>query len=138
MKAQYKHDCTTCIFLGRDIIPQGEKPSQFVDLYLHQDNVENSLIARYSDEPSDYWTMDISSMRQGGNITTRPGKNLLKRYDLYLKGYKWIGYTDEKDNIFFRIRNGIPFIVFICEGDEYEDDSFYEYDIKGYSKRENQ
>lgn len=129
MKAQYKHNCNRCIFLGRDIIPQGEKPPKFVDLYLHPSRVEDSLIARYSDEPSDYWAMDIVSMRRSEDIKTQPGKNLLKRYDLYLKGYRWIGYTSDKDNIFFTIRNNVPFIVFICEGDDYEDDHIYEYDI---------
>lgn len=116
MKAMYKHDCEKCIFLGRDIIPQGEKPPKFVDLYLHPSRVEDSLIARYSDEPSDYWAMDIVSMRQGGDIKTQPGKKLLKRYDLYLKGYDrlntyMVSYLTRREGMFFIKKSELPMLL---------------------------
>lgn len=44
---RYKHDCDQCVYLGR---------AWHVDLYFHGSNVRalQTVVARQSDEPSDY------------------------------------------------------------------------------------
>lgn len=44
----FTHDCERCTFLGRHL---GE---QVADLYVHTDGPMPTVIARYSDEGSDY------------------------------------------------------------------------------------
>lgn len=58
-KPQWKHDCTKCRFLGQTI---GGK--RLVDLYVCESVLENdaTLIARYSDEDSDYAACPSTSM----------------------------------------------------------------------------
>ena len=127
MKAQYEHDCNKCVFLGREWIPQPGENSRCVDIYFHDDECGGVLIARYSNEPSDYWSSDVKTMERGGGIKTSPGKEVLKRYHLFLKKYRWIGYTQEGADIFFTVKNGEPYIVSIVDGDESTGDYIYEY-----------
>jgi hypothetical protein len=53
---QYKHDCETCVFLGRftDNSTYTGGVDREYDLYYHQGTIETTVVARFSDEGSDY------------------------------------------------------------------------------------
>jgi len=58
-KPKFKHDCSICVFLGTSREPMrltknGEVPGRIYDMYVHKGRVETTVVARYSDEPSDY------------------------------------------------------------------------------------
>lgn len=54
-KPRYKHDCSTCTYLGQ-FVPLNStcQPIIIYDLYAHQRDRMVELIARYSDNPPDY------------------------------------------------------------------------------------
>lgn len=59
-KPKFKHNCDDCLFLGHmELTFEGTK-SKAADLYSHN---HVSIIARYSDEPSDNssWSLDMST-----------------------------------------------------------------------------
>ena len=52
-KPKFQHDCTTCIYLGTTavgILQNGKQTLRYVDHYI----CGRTVLARYSDEPSDY------------------------------------------------------------------------------------
>lgn len=53
MKAKWKHDCDKCRFLGGMFMPHGS-----MDWYVCG-TTDRTILARFSDEGSDYWSRDI-------------------------------------------------------------------------------
>jgi hypothetical protein len=53
-KPVYEHDCKACIFLGTLKIGYLDKPTQVTDLYICKKPYEVTVVARFSDEESDY------------------------------------------------------------------------------------
>lgn len=69
-KAQYKHDCPNCKFLGISSDKQA-------DLYACKTHLDVELIARYSDDPSDNASWEASM--GGGNHHIREARHLLSK-----------------------------------------------------------
>lgn len=56
----FEHDCEKCIFVGGDTPQDGEPRVNQVDMYLHRSPNRTTLIRRYSSEPSDYQSQELS------------------------------------------------------------------------------
>lgn len=56
----YKHDCKNCEWVGW--YPHS-KP--YGNVYICRNGKDETLIIRYSDEPSDYWSMPLGISRRG-------------------------------------------------------------------------
>ena len=54
-KPIWKHDCKKCTFIRTDIM----NDKKLSDFYL----CDNSLIARYSDDPSDYESFRVEALK---------------------------------------------------------------------------
>ncbi len=74
---KYQHDCTSCIFIGQTI---GGKVT--VDLYYHGPNFlvsHGTLIARVSDEGSNYLSCPVELARPSGHSELWAAKALFER-----------------------------------------------------------
>lgn len=56
---EYEHDCDNCIFLGNLALPPIDALAKNYDLYVcEMDGILQTIVARYSDNPSDYISGD--------------------------------------------------------------------------------
>lgn len=68
----YIHDCTDCVWVGWIHIQGGGKwGSNWGNMYLHGQGGRQSVVIRFSDEPSDYWSASVGGCERGalGGIT---------------------------------------------------------------------
>lgn len=91
MKPRYVHDCDVCKFLGQfdydGPLSDGTTERCAADLYYCHSNgfLGGSVLARHSDEPSDYSSMPLDVMRSHvADMRRRPATHtpaLLEAYD---------------------------------------------------------
>ena len=77
-KPKYQHDCNTCIFLGQTL---GE--CYRVDLYFHppfDKREKGTVIARFSDEGSDYASCPIQHARPEGHAEVWAAKSVAEKF----------------------------------------------------------
>lgn len=86
----HDHDCEGCIYVGSDAPQPGERRVNQVDMYI----CNNSLIRRYSSEPSDYGSSLLVGLVGG------PGE----RYLRVVAAAHALGYTWQETSTPFRIR----------------------------------
>jgi hypothetical protein len=53
-KPAYKHNCTTCIYLGTFYVGKSNGCRKIADLYVCKKQTETTVIARYSNNTEDY------------------------------------------------------------------------------------
>jgi hypothetical protein len=65
----YAHECSNCIWVGWIYVKGGGKwGSDWGNMYFCPNNREGrhgSVIIRFSDEPSDYWSNEVGICRKG-------------------------------------------------------------------------
>ncbi len=76
IKPKYEHDCEDCLFLGQTL-----GHGKIIDLYAHKTKTHVTLIARYSDEGRDYYSIDYNYVLLTGHAELFVAKFL---YDNYL------------------------------------------------------
>lgn len=102
----YQHDCSCCIFLGRQSTPHGE-----VDLYVHPDiGFSRSVIARYSSDGPEYSSGLVFSYGRIPPLTEarRRAQALgLLDYDVYEALHYAVPETPEFDEM----KRALPFTI---------------------------
>jgi len=56
-KQEYKHDCDSCVFIKNGVLDN----RTVTDIYVCPNEIP-TIVVRYSNEGSDYWSMDIDCL----------------------------------------------------------------------------